>query len=231
MTSAVILEIRAAEGGEDARLLVREQVAIYRAAGARSGFDLEIVEERSGFVLLRAEGPGAWDALRHEGGGHRWQRVPPTERRGRVHTSTVTVAVLREPEEAEVRIREGDLEWATCRASGSGGQKVNKTDSAVQLTHRPSGIQIRVETERSQKQNRRMALCILRARLLEAREVALAEDRNGARRRQVGTGMRGDKRRTYRTQDDSVHDHVLDTRARLTRVQAGHLEDIVGGEA
>jgi peptide chain release factor 1 len=140
-------------------------------------------------------------------GGHRWQRVPPTEKRGRVHSSTITVAVLPVPSETALVIRDRDLDWSTCRASGKGGQHLQKTDSAVRLTHVPTGIQVRCQSERSQLRNREVALEALRARLaaeLRAREDA-ARDRA---RRQVGTGMRGDKRRTVRVQDAVVVDHL-----------------------
>jgi peptide chain release factor 1 len=129
-----------------------------------------------------------------------------------VQTSTITVAVLTEPTEAEVRIDERDIEVKTCRASGSGGQKVNKTESAVQVTHRPSGITVRCETERSQTQNKQTAFALLRARLRNAQQEALSGARAADRRAQVGSGMRGDKRRTVRVQDGTVHDHVTGRR-------------------
>jgi peptide chain release factor 1 len=134
--------------------------------------------------------------------------VPPNEKRGRVHTSTVTVAVLAEPTEVQVRLDERDLEYQTCRSSGAGGQKVNKTDSAVQLTHKPTGLMVRVETERSQHQNRATALALLRARLWEAEQEKVNAARAHNRRIQLGSGMRGDKRRTIRVQDGQVNDHV-----------------------
>jgi peptide chain release factor 1 len=191
-------------------------------------FDVALIEERPGFVLVRVTGYGAWKALRHEGGGHRWQRVPPNERHGRVHTSTVTVAVLREPTPIEVKIPDRDLEWQAVRGSGAGGQARNKTSNAVLLRHLPTGILIRVETERSLKQNRETALGMLRARLLAAADEAAATARNGSRHNQVGSGMRGDKRRTYRGQDDNVTDHILGKRARLTRILDGWLSDLTG---
>ncbi len=133
--------------------------------------------------------------------------MPPGERRGRVHTSTITVAVLPEPTAAELRIAPGDLDWVTCRGSGAGGQHRNKTESCAVVTHRPTGLAVRCESERSQHQNRETALALLRARLhaaeVERRSAARADDR----RRQVGSGMRGDKRRTIRCQDGVVVDH------------------------
>lgn len=189
-------------------------------------FSLSLLEERNGIVVLQAEGDKAKETFRNEGGGHRWQRIPPNEKRGRVHTSTVTVAVLREPEVSEVVINDRDLEWQAIRGSGAGGQARNKTSNAVILKHRPSGLMVRVETERSLEQNKRSALASLRARLLSEKETTATNDENNARRGQVGSGMRGDKRRTYRSQDDTVSDHVLGTKARLSRILDGYLEDL-----
>lgn len=153
-------------------------------------------------------GKNVEEIFKDEPGGHRWQRVPPTEKRGRVQTSTVIVAVLREPEAVELRIDERDLEIKTCRGSGAGGQHRNVTDSAVQIFHKPSGLMVRAETERSQSQNREYAMGLLRARLLAAAKEAKSNARAADRRSQVGSGMRGDKRRTIRCQDGQVNDHI-----------------------
>lgn len=168
-----------------------------------------MIDESEGYVAFRVSGAGAEAAFKDESGGHRWQRVPPNDRRGRVHTSTVTVAVLPEPREAELSIDPKDLDWRFCRGSGAGGQHRNKTETAVQLTHRPSGMSVRCESERSQQQNKQGAMALLRARLWEARRSEEAGRRDGARRAQVGSGMRGDKRRTVRCQGNTVTDHVL----------------------
>lgn len=157
--------------------------------------------------MLRVTGAGAERWLGREDGGHRWQRVPPSEKRGRVHTSTVTVVVLPEPRAVEVVLDERDLEWSTCRASGNGGQHLQKTESAVQLRHRPSGLMVRCESERSQHQNRATALAVLRARLLAAERDVERSARDAERRAQAGRGERGDKRRTIRVQDGQVIDH------------------------
>lgn len=157
--------------------------------------------------MLRVTGSGAERWLGREDGGHRWQRVPPSEKRGRVHTSTVTVVVLPEPRAVEVVVDERDLEWSTCRASGNGGQHLQKTESAVQLRHRPSGLMVRCESERSQHQNRATALAVLRARLLAAERDVERSARDAERRAQAGRGERGDKRRTIRVQDGQVIDH------------------------
>ncbi|HJZ87426.1 MAG TPA: peptide chain release factor-like protein [Polyangia bacterium] len=162
--------------------------------------------------MLRVSGPGAIAQFRDEPGGHRWQRVPPTDKRGRVHTSTITVAVLPEPTPTEVRICEADLDWSTCRGTGSGGQKRNKTESTVLLTHLPTGLQVRCESSRSQLHNRGVALALLRARLWAAEQARRQAARAAARRGQVGSGMRGDKRRTVRCQDGVVTDHLTGRR-------------------
>jgi peptide chain release factor 1 len=170
-------------------------------------FDLALTYEGEGILVFRVQGPGAAEAFRDEAGGHRWQRIPPGDKRGRVQTSTITVAVLPEPSATELRLAPGDLDWVTCRGSGPGGQHRNKTESCVVVTHKPTGLSVRCESERSQHQNREAALALLRARLhqaeVERRSAARADDR----RRQVGSGMRGDKRRTIRCQEGVVVDH------------------------
>lgn len=185
------------------------------------GFSIELVESRPGFALFRVSGAGAYAAFQGEGGGHRWQRVPPNEKRERVHTSTVTVAVLREPSESEVRIAPQDVEVTTARGTGPGGQARNKTESAVIVKHRPSGLVVRCDLSRSQQQNRSTALAMLRAHLLEARQTAAVKAENNARRAQVGSGMRGDKIRTIRSQDDSVTDHRTGARIRFRDYERG----------
>jgi peptide chain release factor 1 len=191
--------------------------------GARRGgvFEVVVLERRLRFVAFRVTGPGAEALFRDESGGHRWQRIPPNERRGRVHTSTITVAVLPEPHEEALVLRERDLEWKTSRGSGAGGQHRNKTESAVDLTHLPTKITVHCETERSQHENRRLALARLRARL---RADKLATDRAGAdasRRAQVGQGMRGDKRRTIRCQEGLVVDHETERTWELRAYERG----------
>ena len=186
-----------------------------RAARSTTVFSLEVVEARRGLCVLRVIGPGAEALFRDEAGGHRWQRVPPNEKRGRVQTSTITVAVLPEPAAVDVRLAERDLDWSTCYGTGPGGQKRNKTESTVLLTHRPTGLQVRCETSRSQQHNRVAALALLRARLWALEAARVAEARAAERRGQVGSGMRGDKRRTIRAQDGSVVDHLTGRRWEL----------------
>ena len=190
------------------------------------GFSCETLDERPGLLIFRVTGTGANRVFTNEGGGHRWQRIPPTERNGRVHTSTVTVAVLPEPTAVEVEIRQQDIEWTACRGSGAGGQARNKTSNAVQMKHSPTGVSVRVESERSQRQNYDNALGLLRARIQVAATARVEGARAGERKAQVGTGQRGDKIRTYRTQDDVVTDHRTGKKARLKDVLRGDLSEL-----
>ncbi|HET9988618.1 MAG TPA: peptide chain release factor-like protein [Kofleriaceae bacterium] len=160
-------------------------------------------------------GKGARALFEGEAGGHRWQRIPPTEKRGRVQSSTITVAVLDEAVAAAIELRARDLEWSTCRSTGNGGQNVQKTDSAVQLVHVPTGTHVRSQQGRSQHKNRAAALAKLRTRLTDEATTQATAERASTRRYQVGSGMRGDKRRTIRSQDDSVVDHVTGKTWRL----------------
>lgn len=171
------------------------------------GFDCALLEEVAGFISFRASGKGAVKLFSQESGGMRWQHVPKGDKRGRVQTSTVTVAVLEEPREVDLHIDERDIEWVTCRGSGAGGQHRNKTESAVQMKHLPTGISVRVENERSQHQNKEAAYRVLRARIHAQRQATSAEARDSVRRLAVGSGERGDKIRTIREQDDRVTDH------------------------
>jgi peptide chain release factor 1 len=173
---------------------------------------------------MRVCGQGTARWLGGEAGGHRWQRVPPNEKRGRVHTSTITVVVLPEPTELEVRLDPRELAWSTCRASGNGGQHLQRTESAVQVKHLPTGLMVRCESERSQHQNRASALAVLRARLLERQRAEVDAERVAARRTQAGSGQRGDKRRTVRCQDGVVTDHVTGQRWELRDYLRGEWE-------
>jgi peptide chain release factor 1 len=156
---------------------------------------------------MRVSGKDASRVFGREGGGHRWQRVPPNDKRGRVQTSTITVVVLPEPEAIDVVLDERDVRMTTCRASGNGGQHLQKTETAVQLEHVPSGLRVRCESERSQHQNRATGLALLRTRLAAAATERAKAETDAARRAQAGAGERGDKRRTIREQDGLVHDH------------------------
>ena len=218
---AVMVEVHAAEGGEDARLLVREQVGIYARLCAKCGLVMELVDDLAGTMTCRVTGDGAAEVFKDEPGGHRWQRVPPTEKKGRVQTSTITISVLPEPTEAEVKLNFRELEITCCRGSGPGGQARNMTASAVQVKHKPTGLIVRCDGERSQATNKQTALALLRARLWATRQESLVSARDADRRGQVGTGMRGDKRRTIRVRDDHVVDHVTGKTWRFSRYSRG----------
>lgn len=174
-------------------------------------------------MALRVTGEFAWDAFQHDVGGHRWQRVAPNDKRGRVHTSTVTVAVLTEPTATQLTINPGDLEWVFSRGSGAGGQHRNKTESAVDLTHRPTGVVVHCESERSQLQNKAIALTMLRSRLWEAQRERDHAKRAKDRKDQIGTGMRGDKVVTVRFQDGIVTWHILGQKQSLKSYLSGEL--------
>ena len=159
-------------------------------------------------MILEISGKKVQKLFKNESGGHRWQRVPPTENRGRVHTSTITVAVVQEVTESEVKLDDRDLELTTCRGSGAGGQHRNTTDSAVQIKHKPSGLKVRCESERSQHQNKLTAMQMLRSKLQTHQDNETSERQAHNRKKQVGSGMRGDKIRTIRQQAGNVTDHV-----------------------
>lgn len=189
-------------------------------------FSCEVLSSTHGYTILQIKGRHSYSCFKHESGGHRWQRVSPTERRGRVHTSTVTVAVFEAQPLDQLKIDPNDLEWKTTRGSGAGGQHRNTTDSAVQLKHKPSGVRVRCESERSQHQNKATALQLLHAKLqtvhFNTKASALSKDR----KLQVGSGMRADKIRTYREQDDSVKDHRTGKQTRLSMVMRGDLGEL-----
>ncbi len=230
----VILEIRAGAGGEEAALFAADLFRMYARYAERKGWKLEVLSVHAtglgGYkeIVARIVGKGAFARLRFESGVHRVQRVPETESGGRIHTSTATVAVLPEPEEVEVEIRPEDLRIETFRAQGAGGQHVNKTESAVRITHIPTGIVVQCQNERSQHQNKATALKMLRARLYqrmrEEKERELAE----ARRGQIGTGDRSERIRTYNFPQGRVTDHRIKlTLHRLNEVLDGDLDEIV----
>jgi peptide chain release factor 1 len=218
------IEIRAAEGGADARGLVREMVGIYAKAAARSGFSGEIVDDRPAQVTLEFSDPKAEKLFKNESGGHRWQHTSPTDKNGRTHTSTITVALLGAPAEAP-KVREENLEEVLYRkASGNGGQNNNKTATAVRLTHVPTGIKVECCSERSQKSNRETARALMRVRVYEATQGEADAKRAESRKQQVGTGQRGDKIRTYREQDNRVTDHRTGKKTTFEKIRRGELE-------
>lgn len=174
----------------------------------RSVFRLDILETRSGFAVLRVTGKDALKIFSGEAGGHRWQRIPPTEKKGRVHTSTITVAVLPIPQEQSINLDPKDIEESFTCGSGPGGQHRNRTATAVMLKHLPSGIIVRAENNKSQRANREAAMSALKARLLANKEAEYNSARSSTRKQQIGSGMRGDKVRTIQVRNDRVVNHV-----------------------
>jgi peptide chain release factor 1 len=229
----VIVEIRGAEGGEEANLFARDLFEMYRAFAARQGWSVDVLgtdpSDLGGFneVTFAVKGDGVWARMHHEAGPHRVQRVPVTESQGRVHTSSATVTVLPEAEEVDVDIDPADLRIDVYRSSGPGGQSVNTTDSAVRVTHLPTGTVVSMQDEKSQTQNKAKALAVLRSRLLKAEQDRQADAASAARRGQVGGGGRSEKVRTYNFKENRVTDHRIGlTLYKLDKVLAGELDEI-----
>ena len=234
----VIVEIRSAAGGDEAALWAGDLLRMYEKYADRLGFKVEPMSSTpsgpGGFdkVTVAVKGRGAYSKLKYEGGVHRVQRVPKTESQGRVHTSTATVAVLPEAEEVEVEIDPADVRIDVFRSTGPGGQSVNTTDSAVRITHEPTGIVVSCQDEKSQLQNKEKAFRILRARLLQAELERQRSELAGERKSQVGTGERSEKIRTYNYKENRVTDHRIGlTLRRLDQVLEGDLDEIVSGLA
>ncbi len=229
----VVMEIRGADGGEEANLFARDLFEMYRAYAARVGWGFELlggsVSDLGGFseVSFIIKGDGVWSRAKHEAGPHRVQRVPVTESQGRVHTSSATVTVLPEAEEVDVDIDPNDLQIDVYRSSGPGGQSVNTTDSAVRITHKPTGLVVAMQDEKSQIQNRAKALVVLRSRLLKLEQDRQAAELSDARRSQIGGGGRSEKIRTYNFKENRVSDHRIGlTVYNLDKVLAGELDEI-----
>ncbi|MDA2946471.1 MAG: peptide chain release factor 1 [Actinomycetota bacterium] len=230
----VIIEIRGAEGGEEANLFARDLYDMYIAYAARKGWKTETIAfdpsdlggvNQATFVV---RGDDAWSRLKYEGGPHRVQRVPVTESQGRIHTSSATVMVLPEAEEVDVHIDDKDLQVDVFRSSGAGGQSVNTTDSAVRITHIPTGIVVSMQDERSQIQNRARAMTVLRSRLLQLAQEEADAKMSAVRRSQVGSGGRGEKIRTYNFKENRLTDHRIGfTIYSLSDVLAGDLDGTI----
>jgi len=228
----VIIEIRAGTGGDEASLFAGDLARMYTRYAQAKGFEVDILSanenDNGGYkeVTLEVKGRGAFSALKYESGVHRVQRVPATEAAGRIHTSAATVAVLPEAEEIEIEIHAGDLRVDIFRARGPGGQSVNTTDSAVRLTHVPTGVTVSCQDEKSQLQNKERALRILRARLFELEQAKQDEERGAARRTMVGSGDRAQKIRTYNFPQNRVSDHRIGlTSHRIAEVMEGELDE------
>ena len=234
----VIVEIRSAAGGDEAAIWAGDLLRMYERYADRNGFRLEAMEsspsEAGGFdkVTVAVKGRGAFSRMKYEAGVHRVQRVPRTESQGRVHTSTATVAVLPEVEEVDVDIDPNDVKIDVYRSTGPGGQSVNTTDSAVRLTHIPTGEVVTCQDEKSQLQNKEKAMRILRARLYQRELERQHSEVAGARRSQVGSGGRSEKIRTYNYKDNRVTDHRIGlTLRRLDQVLEGDLDELVDAMA
>jgi peptide chain release factor 1 len=231
---SVIVEIRAGAGGDEAGLFGADLYRMYNRYAEKRGWKTDLLSAHStgigGFkeVVFEVAGKGAYSRLKYESGVHRVQRVPVTESQGRIHTSTATVAVLPEAAEVEVRIDPGDLEITAYGASGPGGQHMQKNATAIRIVHKPTGMVVTCESERSQTQNRIRALNILRARLFEIEQQKQAEKLDAARRAQVGTGERSEKIRTYNFPQNRVTDHRIGlTLHRLPDVLQGELDELI----
>lgn len=231
---AVILEIRAGTGGEEAALFASDLFRMYSKFSLNHGFKVELMSSsasgKGGFkeVIFEVSGPGAFQIFRYEGGIHRVQRVPETEASGRIHTSAVTVAVLPEAGEVEVRIDPKDIRIDVFRSSGPGGQSVNTTDSAVRITHLPTGLAVNCQDEKSQHKNKDKAMKILRARLYEFEREKQEKELTARRRSMVGSGDRSGKIRTYNFHDNRVTDHRIGlTLHKLDDILEGHLDELI----
>ena len=231
---SVIVEIRGGVGGEESALFAHSLFRMYSMYAAQKGWSIELMNynetelggvKEADFVV---SGRGAWSRLKYESGVHRVQRVPETESGGRVHTSTATVAVLPEMDEVDVHIDPADIEMQVYRASGAGGQHVNKTSSAVRLIHKPSGIVVACQEERSQLQNREKCMRMLASKLYEIEQEKLDAQTSGMRRSQVGTGMRNERIRTYNFPQGRVTDHRIGlTLYKIDAIMDGGIEEII----
>ena len=235
---SVIVEIRGGVGGEESALFAHSLFRLYSMFAAKQGWSIELLNynetelggvKEADFIV---NGRGAYSRLKYESGVHRVQRVPETESGGRVHTSTATVAVLPEMEEVDVQINPADIEMQVYRASGAGGQHVNKTSSAVRLIHKPSGIVVACQEERSQLQNREKCMRMLASKLYEIEQERIESEHGGLRRSQVGTGMRNERIRTYNFPQGRVTDHRVGlTLYRIDSIMNGDIDEIINALA
>jgi peptide chain release factor 1 len=233
---SIFLEVRAGTGGDEAAIFAGDLYRMYARYAERHGLTAEVISESPGEhggykeIISRIAGPGAFSRLKFESGTHRVQRVPATEAQGRIHTSAVTVAILPELDEVgAIELNPAELRIDTYRSSGAGGQHVNKTDSAVRITHLPSGIVVECQDERSQHKNRSRAMALLKARLLAAEQEKQQSEQARSRRLQVGSGDRSERIRTYNFPQGRVTDHRIElTLYRLPQVMDGELDELIG---
>jgi peptide chain release factor 1 len=231
---SVIIEIRPAAGGAEAALFAAEMFRMYARYAERRRWTTEIIEhEESGIggldkVVFKIDAAGAYSQLKHESGTHRVQRVPATESSGRIHTSTVTVAVLPEADDVDIKINNDDIEVSTFRASSAGGQHMQKNETAIRIVHKPSGIVVTCQDERSQQQNRLKAMEVLRAKLYQAEQDRLNAERSGLRKGQIGTGDRSEKIRTYNFPQSRITDHRIGKDAHnVASFMDGDIQDMI----
>ena len=229
----VIIEIRGAEGGEEANLFARDLYEMYSSFASKRGWKLDVLNSQpsdmGGFTTITfiLKGNDVWSNMKYEGGPHRVQRVPVTETQGRVHTSSATVSVLPEADEIDIRIEESDLQVDVFRSSGPGGQSVNTTDSAVRITHKPTGIIVSMQDEKSQLQNKARAMVVLRSRLLQAEQERIQAEQSASRKGQMGGGGRSEKIRTYNFKENRVTDHRIGlTLYKLDRILSGDINQV-----
>jgi peptide chain release factor 1 len=231
---AAIVEIRAGTGGDEAGLFARDLYRMYSRYGQTKGWKEKILDSNTsnigGYkeIIFELTGPSVFDELQNEGGVHRVQRIPATEKQGRVHTSTATVAVLLKPKKTEVNISPSDLEISTYKASGPGGQYVNKTESAVRIVHKPTGLVVTSQSERNQLQNKENALTLLSARILQAQEETDLSNLSAERKEQIHAAKRAEKIRTYNYPQNRVTDHRINKSwHNLEVIVNGDLEPII----
>ena len=231
---SVILEVRAGAGGDEAGLFAAEILRMYLRYAERKGWRASLMDSSDNAAggikdaSVTIEGEGVYSYLKYESGVHRVQRVPATEAQGRIHTSTATVSAMPEAEDVDIQINPADIQMDVMRSTGAGGQSVNTTDSAVRLTHKPTGVVVKCQQEKSQLKNRAMALKMLRAKLYELENEKRQSARDAARRSQVGSGDRSEKIRTYNFPQDRLTDHrIALTRHNLAAVMDGDIDDLI----
>lgn len=231
---AVIIEIRAGTGGDEAGLFAADLYRMYSRYGQTKGWKERVLDSNSSTIggykeiVFELSGNGVYDELQNEGGVHRVQRIPKTEKQGRVHTSTATVAVLLKPQKTELNISPSDLEISTYKSSGPGGQYVNKTESAIRIVHKPSGLVVTCQSERNQLQNKETAMSLLSARLLKAQEESDLSKLSSERQEQIGWAKRAEKMRTYNFPQDRVTDHRINKSWHdIESIMDGKIEKII----